>query len=139
MPCWLVFDHHLLQWMYVWFVFFLVGLWRIFVWNSVSNKEKLLQRLFSYHSRPVRNIVWAICNVMRSMCVSNLEEQPPKMIPNLDDLIMIILRNFGKAWDNSDSLTHLLSRFDWNAKIHSEGHQFQMMKENVPQDLYAFL
>ena len=66
--------------------------WRIlksnvFEWNSVSNWEKFLQRLFRCCNRLMGRTVWAVRNVTSGISVSNRAECPLKMIPNLDGLL----------------------------------------------------
>ena len=66
--------------------------WRIlksnvFVWNSVSNWEKSLRRLFRCCNRLMGRTVWAVRNVMSGISVSNRAERPSKMVPNLDGLL----------------------------------------------------
>ena len=66
--------------------FLQVDKWRIlrsnaFASNSVSNREKLLQRLFRCCNRFLERIVWAIRNVTSGTGVSNRAECPSNMTP----------------------------------------------------------
>jgi len=72
--------------------FLQVDKWRIlrsnaFVSNSVSNKEKLLWRLFRCYNRLKERIVWAVRNVTSGPSISNRAERPLKTAPNMDSLL----------------------------------------------------
>ena len=66
--------------------FLQVEKWRIlksnvFAWNSVSNWEKPLRRLFRCCNSLMGRTVWAVRNVTSGISVSNRAERPSKMIP----------------------------------------------------------
>ena len=84
MPCQLVIELHALD-------FLQVDKWRIlrsngFESNYVSNKEKILRRLFRSCNMPMERIVWAVRNVTSGTSVSNRAELPSNTTPNLDAL-----------------------------------------------------
>ena len=93
MPCQLVIELHALEWVCISILgdFLQVDKWRIlrnnaFASNSVSNREKLLQRHFRCCDRLMERIVWAVHNVTSGTSISNQAERPWKTTPNLDGL-----------------------------------------------------
>ena len=93
MPCQLFIELHALEWVCLVHsaIFLQVDKWRTlrsngFASDSVSNKEKLLRRLFRCCNRLMERIVWAVRNVTSGTSVSNRAERPSKTTPNLDGL-----------------------------------------------------
>jgi len=67
--------------------------WRImksnvFAWNSVSNSEKFLRRVFRCCNRVTGRTFWTVRNVTSGISVSNRSEHPSNVIPNLDDVLL---------------------------------------------------